>query len=480
MKVVFTTLFKHGLGGGEGRVAHELARQFAKNHDVLLICPAEKTGVYAEDNLQVFDIRSAGDGDFAMPALTGKTVNTLMNFLDAFEPDIVHAHEPALLGLITQVWARMRLVPFVHTSHFLPDSVLEFGTADALDMKLLRSSFGEAMTQQLLEDFYENCDAIVALNQPAMNSIRSFGYDGRIFVIPNGRDLSPYHACKYADPTSEEKMLTFTGYLTKRKNQAYLLEAMTYLPETYHLRLIGKPLKPDYGKHLQYICTEKGLDERVRFTGQVSYEAVPDYLEATHLFVSASKMEVQSLSVIEALASGTPVVGLANETVDELVDDSVGYRLSKETAPQAFAACIKKLSSLPAPAYEDLCTNAQARVEHLNWSNIIEQTIAAYQTLINEKRPLREQELERERRRLKELISFFPAGDIKRTLLMQVKDKEEQAKGPLSKFTPAMKIRALRRVPGSTWFLSGLTILVSVVGYLVMKYFKPIERLKRR
>jgi glycosyltransferase involved in cell wall biosynthesis len=480
MKVVFTTLFKRGLGGGEGRVAHELARQFAKDHDVLLICPAEKTGVYAEDNLQVFGIQSAGDGDFAMPALTSKTVNALMDFLDAFEPDIVHAHEPALLGLITQVWARMRLVPFVHTSHVLPDNVLEFGTADALDMKLLRSSFGEAVTQQLLDDFYENCDAIVALNQPAVESIRSFGYDGKIFVIPNGRDLSPYRACECADPTSKEKMLTFTGYLTKRKNQAYLLEVMTHLPKNYHLQLIGKSLKPDYGKQLQDTCTEKGLEAQVTFRGQIPYQAIPDQLAATHFFVSASKMEVQSLSVIEALASGTPVVGLANETVDELVDDSVGCRLSKETEPQEFAACIEKLSLLPAQAYDELCTNARARVEHLNWSNVIEQTTAAYRTLVDEKRPLREQALERERRRLKELIAVFPSGDIRRTLLAQVKDGEERTKGPLRRFTPAMKIRALRRVPGSTWFLSGLTILVSVIGYLVMKYFKPIKRLKQR
>lgn len=476
MKIVFTTLFKRGLGGGEGRVAHELAQQFAKDHDVMLVCPAEKTGLYAQDDMQVFGIQSAGDGEFAMPALTGKTVNTLMDFLDAFEPDIVHAHEPALLGLITQVWARMRLVPFVHTSHFLPDSVLEFGTADALDMKLLRSSFGEAVTQQLLDDFYENCDAVIALNQSAVESIRSFGYESEIFVIPNGRDLSPYHACAYADPTAEQKTLTFTGYLTERKNQAYLLDMMTHLPENYHLQLIGKSLKPDYGERLRHICTENGLDAQVTLTGQVPYETIPDYLEATHVFVSASKMEVQSLSVIEALASGTPVVGLSNETIDELVDDKAGCRLPKDTTPQEFAACVQALCSRPPKAYEQLCAQARERVCALDWSNVIEQTVEAYETLIKEKRPL----LEKERRHLEEIISFLPSREIKRRLREEINTSETTPHGPLRRFTPVMKIRALRRVPGSTWFLSGLTILVSVIGYLFMKYFKPIERLKQQ
>ena len=480
MKVVFTTLFKQGLGGGEGRVAHEIARGFAKEHDVMLICPAEKTGLYAQDNIQVFGIQSAGEGEFAMPALTSKTVSTLMNFLDAFEPDIVHAHEPALLGLIGQVWARMRLVPFVHTSHILPTKVLDFGTADALDLKILHSSFGEAVTQQLLDDFYENCDAVIALNQQAVASIRSFGYEGRIFVIPNGRDLTPYHACKCADLTAPQITLTFTGYLSERKNQSYLLDVMTHLPANYHLQLIGKPLKPVYGEKLKRFCSERRLEEKVTFTGQVPYQAIPDHLETSHFFVSASKMEVQSLSVIEALASGTPVIGLSNETIDELVDDEVGCRLPKETPSQEFAACIKRLSSCSPEVYEALCDSAQARVCHLNWSNVIDQTVAAYQTLIKEKRPLQEKERARERQRLTELISFLPAGELKRTLLDTVERSEEPTRGPLQKFTPAMKIRALRRVPGSTWFLSGLTILVSVAGYLVMKYFKPIERLKHR
>ncbi|MGC9397733.1 MAG: glycosyltransferase family 4 protein [Anaerolineae bacterium] len=474
MKVAFTTLFKEGLGGGEGRVAHELAHQFARQHDVLLICPAEKTGLYAQDGLQIFGVQSAGEGEFLMPALTGKTVSTLIDTLDAFEPVIVHAHEPALLGLIAQVWARMRLVPFVHTSHVLPHKILNFGTADALDLKLLRSSFGETVTQQILSNFYENCDAVIALNKYAVDAIRAFGYTGRVFVIPNGRDLTPYHACTYADPATSPKTLTFTGYLSERKNQIYLLEVMQHLPADYHLQLIGKALKPGYDECLKRFCAEHGLASRVTFTGQVPYHTIRRYLEKTHFFVSASKMEVQSLSVIEALASGTPVIGLSNETIDELVDDKVGCCLPQDAPPEAFAACIERLATLAPDAYRRLCSEAQARVANLDWTNVVPQTVQAYHTLIREKRPFLEEELKKERRHLRELVSFLPAGEIRETLLDKVGAWKQPARGPLRRFTPAMKIRALRRVPGSTWILSGLTILVSVIGYLIMKYFKPL------
>jgi len=59
--------------------------------------------------------------------------------------------------------------------------------------------------------------------------------------------------------------------------------------------------------------------------GEIPYHQIPQILEKTHVLVSASKMEVQSLVIIEALTSGTPVVGLANETIDELIYKGDNY-----------------------------------------------------------------------------------------------------------------------------------------------------------
>ena len=55
MKIIFTSIFRPGLGGGAGRVAHELARHFALDHEVVMICPADKTGYEKrEEGLSVF------------------------------------------------------------------------------------------------------------------------------------------------------------------------------------------------------------------------------------------------------------------------------------------------------------------------------------------------------------------------------------------------------------------------------------------
>jgi len=474
MKVAFASLFRRGHGGGEGRVAHELARHFAERHDVVMICPSTETGLFEEGDsgLKVFGVRSAGDGEFRMPALSAKTVRALFDFLDAFSPDVVHAHEPALIALIGQIWAKMHRVPFVHTSHVLPTKVLDFGATDALDMKVLQGSFSESISRGLLTDFYSNCDAIIALNQPALTSLREFGYEGTIFIIPNGRDLERYTSCAYADTDAAEKVLSFVGYLSERKNQIYLIDAHRHLPEQYRLVLLGKALKPAYEKQLKQYCRAHDLDN-VAFPGQVPHEEIPSYLEGTHVFVSASKMEVQSLVVIEALASGTPVVGLSNETIDELVDDKVGAWLPKEISPQQFAASVEHICNLPQSEYKALCENARARVSHLDWSNVIDQTVAAYQELMKEKAsstgviPPRE-----EGAMFAELVSTLPSGEVKEILKEHIETARKEP-GPVTQLLMTLSLgekwRALKRVPGSTWLLAGATIVVSLIGYLFMK-----------
>ncbi|MFO7916630.1 MAG: glycosyltransferase [Anaerolineae bacterium] len=477
MRIAFISLFRKGLGGGEGRVAHELAEHFNLEHDVVMICPAKETGLFRrEDGLEVFGIQSVVEGDeFELPALSGSIAHDMFEFLDLFDPHIVHAHEAASIGLIGQVWAKMNQVPFVHTTHVLPRSPFEFGAVDALNAKIMRSSFSESVLQRALKDFYDNCDAIIALNRSVMEALRQFGYEGRIFIIPNGRDLAQYEKCAPADTSATERILTFVGYLTDRKNQAYLIRVASHLPQNYRLQLIGHALDPEYGRGLRDLCECMGCDN-VIFTGQVPHEQIPQYLERTHVFVSASKMEAQSLVIIEALASGTPVVGLSNETVDELVDDEVGRRLPKDMGPEAFARHIEEMCALPQAAYDRMCAEARRRVSDLDWSNVVDATVEAYSVLLEEVPETGEEE----RSSLDSLISFLPDGEVKETLVERLDAREggDEARGGFrAGKTLRAKLRALRRVPHSTWIFAGLTILLSLIVRIVVRSAASLSRL---
>jgi len=441
-------------------VAHELAAYLASQVETAIIFLGEQTEITKQPNgLITLTIESSAVEEFAVPNLARKNVRAIFEFLDEFQPDIIHAHEPALLSVLGQVWCKQHNRPFVHTSHVLPWSVLDFGALDAA--KISNRYLIDKVTSGFLLNFYQNCDALIALNQTEADGIRRFGYTGQVFLVPNGRHLQPFQACRYAEITTQEKLLIFIGHICGRKNQSYLLEVMKYLPGEYKLQIIGDPLDPHYEKQLRVEAKEKALN--VEFCGIVDYEEISKYFEKSHLLVSASKMEVQSLVVIEALASGTPVLGLANETIDELVNEKVGGRLPKDTSPEGFAREVVRICNLPQAEYEQLCQNARQRVKDMDWENVTRMTRIAYEALRKTHPSLSPEE---GRARLTRLITLLPSGQL-RDYISQHSEKV------------TARFRQARKVDRRTWIVSGATILVSIAVYLFLRQRDGFRRWRK-
>lgn len=111
-------------------IAFELARQLAARHEVLVLCPGERTQlVRDESGLWLLTVVSSDGEEVCYPYLNRKTLAMVFDLLDEFGPDVVHAHDPVILGMVSLVWARTRGVPFVKTPHFVPDRILEFPPA---------------------------------------------------------------------------------------------------------------------------------------------------------------------------------------------------------------------------------------------------------------------------------------------------------------------------------------------------------------
>jgi hypothetical protein len=192
----------------------------------------------------------------------------------------------------------------------------------------------------------------------------------------------------------------------------------------------------------------------VLFTGQLTQSEIAAALEKSHIFVSASKMEVQSLVVIEALASGTPVVGLSNETVDELVDASNGIWLPKNASPREFAAAVQHICELSEEDYHKLCENARRRVCHLDWSSIMEKTLQGYFEISEQKRRTLPSKSPAEA--LQKYLAQLPGGRLQTVL------SEALSNIPLP----------LRERPSTTarvLLIAGLNMGASVIGYYALK-----------
>jgi len=472
MKLALISLFKPGFGGGTGRVALDMARWFSAKHEVALVCPGDSTRLQTDENgLRVLSIKSDGEGHICLPRLSQKNVHAMFDFLDEFMPAIIHVHEPFSLSLMGQIWAKMHKVPFVYTAHVLPSRALDFGASDMF--KFLSNQWTESLAKRMLQNFYENCDAVIALNGPAAADITQFGYKGKLFTIPNGRDLDTLGCCQVADVTSPTKVLVFMGFVNHRKNQRYLIQVLEQLPSNYVLYIVGEAMDADYGRQIEQLARDKGLDN-VILTGPVAYETIPGYLQQAHAFVSASKMEVQSLAVIEALASGTPVVGLSNETIDELVDEKVGCWLPENAAPVFFARHVSEICNLSRREYAQMCCNARRRVAHLGWPRVQEMTFDAYDALLsectaNEDKP--EVQVDR-------IIALIPSKELHETLIERV---TRLNRTPQGKNRPQLRLQLLpitresKRVSPTTWIYVGLTRFICAAVSLTWRLGRSLR-----
>lgn len=389
-----------------------------------------------------------------LPNLNWENIRFLFKNLLEFSPEVIHVHDPGPLSFLLQIWARENRTPFFYTSHVLPTKFSDFGS------KEFSKNLGKLLDSQLLKkyflNFYGNCDGIIALNKEVEKDIKKFGYTGKIFVIPNGRNLELYRKKKTINIAFSIKRLVFVGWLSSRKNQKYLLEVMRFLPKDYVLDLVGGALSEKYFSDLKKQAKQYHL-ENVNFVGQVEYEQIPEYLRKAFLFVSASKMEVQSLVILEALASGTPVIGLSNETIDELVDEKVGVRLSKNSSPKIFSQEIERLASLGEENYEKISENARERVKDFSWENVVDRTISAYKEVGQSKQKLRK-------------LRSLQKNDWEQIL--------EKIKWPnFLKFQENLEKEEKLGLPGKDFYIF-LAILVAFLANSLFKMTKLIKELK--
>jgi hypothetical protein len=165
------------------------------------------------------------------------------------------------------------------------------------------------------------------------------------------------------------------------------------------------------------------------------------------------------------------VVGLSNETVDELVDEEVGRWLASDAVPEVFARRVSEVCDLPRAEYEQLCRNVRRRVAHLDWSRIQEMTIGAYSELFSER-------IVDEKKQVAKIIALIPSKGVRETLTERVArfNRTIQEKvHPHSRLDLFSMIKEAKHISASTWLYVGLTRFVSSVISLISR---PVNSLK--
>ncbi len=284
---------------------------------------------------------------------------------------------------------RRRLaVPMVHTYHSL-GAVKYQATQEPPHTATRRL--------EIEKSCLETAECIVSTSPQERESLRSLvSSRGTIEIIPCGTDIEQFGSVSYQQAreqlgiSPEEKVIYYVGRFDPRKGIETLVRAVhrSQMRGKVPMRLIiAGGYKPgqsdgDEKERITQIVQELGLADITEFPGRISDEKMPVYYAAADVCVVPSHYEPFGLVPIEAMASGTPVVGSAvgglNFTV---VSEETGILVPPKD-DQAFANAIDRILSDPQWRNE-LSKNARKRMEEkFSWEGVASQLSDLYRRII--------------------------------------------------------------------------------------------------
>lgn len=247
-------------------------------------------------------------------------------------------------------------------------------------------SLGYEIFKLIFLPVYEKLDGKIFVSKPALITIeRHFSVD-KYRIIPNGVDTNkfkpdgPIFDLPF-DKKPDEVLILFVGRLEVRKGTKYLIEAFNYLGRIYtNMKLIiagDGPLR----KKLEDMV-DPTVKDRVYFLGFVSSYKLPLLYRACDIFVSpAITGESFGIVLLEAMASGRPVVAFDNEGYREVVDDGVeGFLVANKSVPEL----IEKIEILATNSELRFKMGQAGRKKALNysWPVIAKKVLEYYEEVI--------------------------------------------------------------------------------------------------
>ncbi|MGA2490836.1 MAG: glycosyltransferase, partial [Anaerolineales bacterium] len=177
--------------------------------------------------------------------------------------------------------------------------------------------------------------------------LKKLGVNSPVEIIPNGVELQLFrNGCQDCHQDfgfkEEDILITYSGRLGPEKNLDFLIRAFAGTAEAIknaHLLIIGGGPEEE---PLKQLAAQTGVSGRIHFTGMLPYDEIPRTLSICDIFATASVTEVHPLSVIEAMATGLPVLGIHSVGVGDIVEDGVTGLLSSQDQA-AFAALLTRL-----------------------------------------------------------------------------------------------------------------------------------------
>lgn len=274
------------------------------------------------------------------------------------EPDLIHGHCALWGGVVAAAISEKHGIPLVITEH---SSVIPRGIAGIRERKTAQETYFKA-------------EQLCAISESQVEDLK------RCLEIDNLEFIITPHMVNdnfiLSNPVVESKFIWMTvGNLVDDKGHDTLLRAFSRLSDLdCDLWVVGS------GPHLntlQNLADELGISHRVNFHGPVSRDGMPALFAGCHALVHPSRYETQGIVIIEALATGRPVVSTRCGGPNTVISDEDGF-LTPIDDPESLAEAMR---SLMRQEWDPTSISERVR-KRFNSDIIINQLTEIYESLL--------------------------------------------------------------------------------------------------
>jgi glycosyltransferase involved in cell wall biosynthesis len=294
--------------------------------------------------------------------------------LGDFKPDIVHAQHPFLMGDTALRFAYAEKVPLVFTHHSLYEE--NVGGSETVQRFVLELATG-----------YANCcDYVIAPSESVAEMIRKRGVKTKITVIPTGLHLNQYGGTaenfrEKAKIPKDAFVVGYVGRLAAEKNLPFLTRAVAqFLKKEKKAIFLVVGSGPSEEALLKHFKDEK-LEDRLCFVGEMKSGKLIEAFQAIDVFVFSSHSETQGMVLNEAMAAGTPVVGLDAPGVRDIVIDKVNGRLVPRENEEEFSEALSWILKRSPAERKKLIAEAKETAKRFSVERCAAKALRLYESL---------------------------------------------------------------------------------------------------
>lgn len=308
--------------------------------DVLVFAPKFKNTPKEVIPILSLPLPFLKDGGFPLVFLEEEKIEDAIR---RFQPDVIHAHHPALLGRFGVSLARRIHLPSIFTYHTMVEHWVHYYPVP-LPLGVVVAKANVRKTANL-------ASVVTVPNTAMKKKLIEEGVQTEINVIPSGIPLETFERQVHEEEkvallrelgiSLDARIVLYVGRIAEEKNLELLVRSFSRVAHTFAdvvLCLVGDGPEKE---NIQRIVAALGLTHRVIWAGRRTYEELSVFYHMSAVFVFASTTDTQALVFYEAFASGLPVVAVRSSASEEAVKMNDGI-LTSETV-EDFAKGIEEL-----------------------------------------------------------------------------------------------------------------------------------------